>query len=457
MHNYTAQIHFFGGTDNVTGANFLLTYGDKKILIDCGMIQGSPEQELRNYEDFPYDPADIDVLLVTHAHQDHIGRIPKLVQDGFAGTIYSTAATKEISAVMLDDAADILAFEATKEGRDPLYEKKYIEQALALWKVIPYHNTLEFLPGISMILRDAGHVLGSAMIEIHIEGKKILFTGDLGNSPSPLLHDIENVQDIDYIIMESVYGDRNHGDRTNRSHELEMVIKETIFNNGVLMIPVFSLERTQEILFELNDMVEHKRIPPVPIYLDSPLAERVTRIYEKSTEFFKPETRKIINSGDNVFDFPGLRISATKEDSQAINDVAPPKIILAGSGMMNGGRIIHHALRYLEDEKNTLLFVGFQAPGTLGSSIQSGAGKVRIYREDVRVRARIHSIPAYSGHAGADELVDFVRQTKDTLRAVYCVMGEPSSSQALARRIRDELGVYADAPHEGVVVDIPLK
>lgn len=451
-----ATISFHGGVGEVTGANFLIEYQGKKILVDCGMFQGSDEIEAHNYDDFVYDPASIDALIVTHAHQDHIGRIPKLVNDGFKGVIYSTEATKELSEVMLDDAAGILGYEAKKKEIQPLYEKNDIPKAMKLWKVLPYHNLFQVVEGIQCYFHDAGHVLGSAMAELHIGDKKFLFTGDLGNSPSPLLHDVESVSDIDYIVMESVYGDRNHTEREDREKDLEMIIKDTIYNKGTLMIPVFSLERTQEILFELNNLVEHNKIPRVPIYLDSPLAERVTHIYQKSTEFFKKSTRKIINDGDDIFDFPGLHITTTKEESKAINDVPAPKIILAGSGMMNGGRIIHHALQYLEGKENTLLFVGFQAPGTLGGHIQGGAEKVTIYRNELRVRARVASIPGYSGHAGSDELISFVEQTKDSLERVFCVMGATSASEYLAQKLRDNLGVHAVAPKAGEVVEFEV-
>lgn len=452
-----ARITFYGGVGEVTGANFLIEYHNKKILVDCGMFQGSEEIEAMNHLDFPYDPSTIDALIVTHAHQDHIGRIPKLVKDGFKGVIYGTLPTRDLTEVMLEDAAGIIEYEAKKKNISPLYTHDDIPPVMTLWKTLPYHNLFKVVDDIDCFFHDAGHVLGSAMAELRIGTQKILFTGDLGNSPSPLLHDVEMVTGMDYIIMESVYGDRNHADRENRMKELELAIKDTVYKKGTLMIPVFSLERTQEILFELNHLVEHDIIPRIPVFFDSPLAQKVTNIYARSTEFFKDSTRKIINAGDDIFDFPGLHITETKDESKTINAAPAPKIILAGSGMMNGGRIIHHALQYLEDPRTTLLFVGYQAPGTLGGLLSNGAHKVRIYRNDITVKARVASIPAYSGHAGSDELVAFVDPSKDTLKKVFCVMGETSSSLFLAQRLRDQLGVHAIVPEAGMTVDIDVS
>lgn len=454
--NTHARITFHGGVGEVTGANFLIEYNDKKILVDCGMFQGSEEVETMNHDDFPYNPADIDVLIVTHAHQDHIGRIPKLVHDGFNGTIISTLPTRDLTEVMLEDAAGIIEYEAKKNNTEPLYTHDDIPPAMKLWKTLPYHNLFTVVEGVSCFFHDAGHVLGSAMAELRIGSQKILFTGDLGNSPSPLLHDLELVEGMDYIIMESVYGDRNHSGKEDRSQELASIINDTINKKGTLMIPVFSLERTQEILFELYQLTQDKHIPELPIFLDSPLAQKVTEIYQKHIEFFKKDVRSLMNHGEHIFDMKNIRITRTKEDSKEINDVPAPKIILAGAGMMSGGRILHHAMQYIEDPNATLLFVGYQAPGTTGGLISNGAKKVRIYHNDFSVKARIESIPAYSGHAGSDELVQFVEASKTTLKKVFCVMGETSSSLFLAQRLRDYLGVYAIAPEPGDSVDIDI-
>jgi metallo-beta-lactamase family protein len=446
---------FFGASGTVTGANFLFEIDGKKILVDCGLFQGDDESMKKNYEPFPYDVSSIDYLLVTHAHTDHIGRIPKLVRDGFRGTIYSTAPTKEISELMFDDAVGILSKDAEESGMEVLYDVDDFKQALALWKTIPYHATLPLSSHISVKAYDAGHVLGSAMFLFSIGSKSILFTGDLGNTPTPLLHDTEVNFHPDYIVMESVYGDRNHPPREDRRNAFEKILEDTILRHGTVMIPAFSLERTQEILFELNDMVEHKRIERVPIYLDSPLAIAITEVYRRHTEFLNDTARHIIHGGDDIFDFPGLRVTRTTEESKSINEHDGAKIIIAGSGMMNGGRMLHHARRYLSSERNTLLFVGYQAPGTLGRVIYDGINPVRIFQEEVPVKAHIEMIAGYSGHKGSDELVEFVEAIAHDTTRVFCVMGETKSALFLVQRLRDTLALDAEAPQEGdhVVLD----
>jgi metallo-beta-lactamase family protein len=450
----TMKLSFHGAAGDVTGANFMAEVDSGIFLVDCGLHQGGKFATERNRDPFPYNPADVDVLLVTHAHQDHIGRIPKLVKDGFNGVIYSTTPTMELAEIMLLDTLGIMTEQAREDGILPMYDKKDVQKAMSLWKGVPYHNDLEFLPGVRAFFRDAGHVLGSATIEISYGDKKILFTGDLGNSPTPLLHNIEETSDVNYIVMESVYGDRNHHQPEQRTAQLEKVIEDTVNRGGTLMIPAFSLERTQELLFELNDLVENKRIPRVPIFLDSPLAISVTEIYQHSTEYFNKNTRKIINSGDDIFDFPGLKMTPRVEDSKKINVAPSPKIIVAGSGMMNGGRMLHHALHNLSDPDNTLLFIGYQAAGTLGRVIQDGAKKVKIFREMIPVKAHIETIEGYSGHAGSDQLIQFVEERKKNLEQVFCVMGEPTSSLFLVQRLRDYLGVNAQAPQEGESVEL---
>lgn len=442
---------FAGGAGTVTGANFLLEVGGKRILIDCGMQQGSPEEAAANWQDFSYDPKTIDALLVTHAHTDHIGRIPKLVGDGFRGKIYSTEPTKEISKVMFDDAVGLLMEDAKAAGRKPLYNMADIELAMSLWKGVPYHGHLELGNGVTATYFDAGHVLGSGLVQITWGGKSFLFSGDLGNTPTILLKETETFMSPDAMIVESVYGDRNHKGVETRTADLESIIEDTIRAGGTLMIPAFSLERTQELLFEINNLVEKNRIPQVPIYLDSPLAIDLTKIYKRSTEYFNDHIRSIIKSGDDIFQFPGLEITPTTNDSKAINQITPPKIIIAGSGMMNGGRILHHAERYLPDPKSTLLLVGYQAPGTLGRYLLDGAKSARIYGAEIPIRARIAEIAGYSGHKGSDGLVEFVSElvSHDKLKQVFVAMGEPRSSMFLAQRLRDEIGVNAIVPMAG--------
>ncbi|MDH5442647.1 MAG: MBL fold metallo-hydrolase [Candidatus Nomurabacteria bacterium] len=451
----TMTVSFCDGAGSVTGANFLCEIESGKFLVDCGMTQGDKNSFDKNSADFPYNPADIDVLLITHSHQDHIGRIPKLVRDGFRGIIYSTVATRDLSNVMLRDALGIMEMEAHDMNRDPIFQEHDIDEAMKLWKVVPYHNRTEFLPGATFEMFDAGHVLGSSIFRIEYGNKAMAFTGDLGNSPSELLRDIENFPPVNYMLMESVYGDRVHEERQERTEKLQKVIQDSHARGGILMIPAFSLERTQELLFTLNDFVEHNRIPKMAIYLDSPLAIEVTEVYQAHDEEWKKSVRDIIHGGDDIFDFPGLRVTREAEDSKKINQQKPPFIVVAGSGMMHGGRIMHHAKHYMPDPNNTLLFIGYQAPGTVGRLVQSGVTPVLIHNKKVPVRCRIETIQGYSGHADRDQLVDFVQNNSEKLEQVFCVMGEPKSSQFLAQRISDYVGVKTSAPSEGesVVLD----
>lgn len=450
-------IDFYGATEDVTGANFLVQINGKRVLVDCGLHQGeqADQQPESNFGSFPYDPSTVEILFVTHAHTDHIGKIPKLVRDGFRGVIYSTPPTKDISALMFDDALGLMENEAKEKGFKPMYEQADIDRTLSLWKVVSYHNRLDIGNDVSVQLYDAGHVLGSAMIEFSYGGKKLLCTGDLGNTPTTLLRDTEVFMEPNFLLMESVYGDRNH-DTEDRTKHLERVIEDVARKNGTLIIPSFSLERTQEVLYELNNLIEDGRVPRIATYLDSPLAIGITDIYRQAKDYFNKTAKADILGGDDIFTFPGLQIATSTDDSKAIFGAPDPKIIIAGSGMMNGGRVVHHARHYLPDPQNTLLLVGYQAQGTLGRIIQSGAATVRIFGEEVPVRATVDTITGFSGHKGSDQLVEFVKSVSKNIEKVYVVMGETTSSQFLANRLRDQVAVDAITPKEGEHVELYL-
>lgn len=454
----TTKITFCDGTGSVTGANFLLEVDGKKILIDCGLIQG-PKTKLAddmNWDPFIYDSKEIDILFITHAHVDHIGRIPKLIYEGFNGKIYSTEPTRVLSLPMLEDTAGILSsFRDNRElNLDKIYTGENIKFAFSLWQGFKYHETIKITPNLEVSFLDAGHILGSAMIRFVYNGKVILFTGDLGNSPSPLLPDTEKVTDVDYLIMESVYGDRNHESRDERRKFLEETIEDNYKRKGTLIIPTFSLERSQELLFELNTLVENNRIPVMPIFLDSPLAIRLTEVFKKFKDYFNETAQKALSQDKYLFDFPGLHNTLKSEESRMIRDVPNPKIVIAGSGMSTGGRVVHHERHYLPDPNNTLLLTGYQTVGSLGRLIQEGVKNVRITNEDVAIKSHIVTISGYSGHKDCYGLISFVEDTKDTLKKVFIVMGEPKSAMFLTQKLRDNLGIDARAPERGESVTL---
>ncbi|MFA6254012.1 MAG: MBL fold metallo-hydrolase [Candidatus Paceibacterota bacterium] len=458
MADQKTTITFYGGVGEVTGANFLLTDGpsDLKIVIDCGLFQGDRAFDEKNREPFPYDPKTIDYLFITHAHLDHVGRIPKLVKDGFRGVIYSTAPTKEIAEIALLDSLNLFRKE-NGEDVEPFFNKDNLNLAMTLWQTVEYHETVNLKEGLRVTLKDAGHILGSTMYEFARGDHRLVFTGDLGNSPSPLLRDTEILTNTNYLVMESVYGDRNHEDRSQRRNILEDTIEDTMRSGGTLMIPAFSIERTQEILFEIENMMEESRIPLAPVFLDSPMGIEVTAVYKKYSKFLNDEVRaEIEQGGDKIFHFPQLHETMSTDESKAIFQANPKKIILAGSGMSTGGRIIHHEKNYLSDPKSTLLLVGYQQVGSLGRMLQEGARTVKILGEEIPIRAKIVSIHGYSAHKDSDHLLQFVDSTKDTIKKVFVAMGEPKSAMFLAQRLRDYLGINAKCPEAGETDEIEL-
>ena len=401
-----------------------------------------------NWEPFVYNPKEIEILFITHAHVDHLGRIPKLLHDGFHGKIYSTEPTKALAGPMLEDTVGILS--KNKElGLDKIYTEESIKLALSLWHGFPYKEKIKITDNVEVHLLNAGHILGSAMVEFLYNGKKIVFTGDLGNSPSMLLPDTEKVTDADYLIMESVYGDRNHESKEDRRRYLEEAIEDNYKRKGTLIIPTFSLERSQELLFELNALVENSRIPIMPIFLDSPLAIRLTDVFRQYKNYFNETAQKAMSHDKYLFDFPGLHNTLKSEESKMIGNVPNPKIVIAGSGMSTGGRIVHHEKHYLPDPNNTILLTGYQSVNTPGRLIREGLKNVRITGENVPIRAHIVKISGYSGHKDSDGLLSFVEDMQDKVKKIFVVMGEPKSSMFLVQKLKDNLGLEAFAPNLG--------
>jgi len=449
------SLTFWGGVGTVTGANFLVSYGGKKVLVDCGMLQGTSNSDEENKKEFPYDAATIDFLFITHAHIDHVGRIPKLIKDGFRGTIFSTAETKVIAELMLSDAARIADFEAREKGILPLYDSSHVHKAFSVWKTLPYHTSSKIGEGFSVSLFDAGHILGSSMFLFTFdregeETTKVLFTGDLGNSPSKLLKDTEYVSEADYVVIDSVYGDRNHEPKGVREEKFKQTLLDAIAQKGTVVIPAFSLERTQTILYELNELIENNQIPSIPVFVDSPLAIKITNIYERISSLYNQPVQDDIKGGDHIFNFPKLKETARVADSQQIEKTLGPKVIIAGSGMSTAGRVLHHEIKYLPDKNAVLLLMGYQAPGTLGRDLDEGAKKVVIKDTVVEVAAKIVKIHGYSAHKDSDHLVDFVDHVdKKFLKKVFIVMGEPKSSLFLSQKLHDYLGIDALVPEKG--------
>ena len=442
------KLTFCGGAKIVTGSNYLLESGDTKILVDCGLNQGESFCEDLNYEKFPYNPRGVKAVFVTHAHIDHIGRIPKLAKEGFGGAIYSTEPTKDFAEPMLLDTAHVFGEDAEKKGYKPLYSEDDIERALRRWIGVEYHRVVSVGP-FSVEFINAGHILGSASLVISIEGKKIVFSGDLGNNPSPLITGTEYPADADYALIESAYGDRIHEDLDRRKEILKGDVEQAVSAGGVLMIPAFALERTQEMLFELDGMIERNEISRVPVFVDSPLAIKLTDVYKKYSSdpmYFNQDIVDLVRANQNIFNFPGLKMTLTKEESKKINDIPPPKIVIAGAGMSNGGRILHHEVRYLSDPRSTLLIVGYQSVNSLGRKLLDGEKRVAILGQQIEVRARILSLSGYSAHADQNQLLAWVSHVAGTVKKIFVVQGDGNASDVLAGKIKERFGVAAAVP-----------
>lgn len=453
------RLSFYGGAGKVTGSNFLIEGARGKILVDCGIEQGADFVAEHMYEPFPYDVKGVDALVVTHAHLDHVGRIPKLVKEGFRGKIFMTPPTRDLATLILLDSSHILAEEARRLGRLPLYDDNDVETVFSLVETLEYHVEREVAPGLSVYLRNTGHILGSASVRIRDEdGTAVALTGDIGNSPSLLLPDWEPITDADAIVMESVYGDRLHPAHSERVNTLRDTLKRgAIERDGTILIPAFSLERTQLMLYELSNFFSAKELPEIPVFLDSPLAIRVTDVYEKwGPTYFKKDIEDEMRREGNIFEFPFLKQTLSREQSEEIEKVKGPKIIIAGAGMSHGGRIGKWEARYLPDPTTTLMIVGYQAPGSPGRRISEGARSVRLNGAEVKIKAKVENLHGWSAHADRDGLLSFAEASLagKRVKTIFTAIGEPSAERFLAQRIHDYLGASATVPDYGQTWEI---
>lgn len=440
------HVTFFGAAREVTGSNILVETGGKKILFDCGLFQGVQLAEERNYAPFAYDPKSIDFLIICHAHLDHVGRIPKLVKDGFRGKIFSTAPTKEIIQLVLEDSFKLMMEEAKRENHHPFYFEEDIGASMQLFEVIGYGQELEIFDGIKLLFKNAGHILGSASAVLSSEGKKLVYSSDLGNSPSILLPPRENIEGADFVVCETTYGGRVHEDMAKRGEKLMQIINGTIAQDGVLLIPTFAIERAQELLLDIEHFCHQGNCSLPTFFLDSPLAQKVTKVFKKYPEFLG---KQLDNSHlEEILGLSRVKATLTVDESKEIEFAPNPKIIMAGSGMMNGGRILHHLQKYIEDPKNSILIVGYQAKGTLGRRLLDGEKEVKIFGKRYQVRSNVKAIGSYSAHADSVQLLSWLRAISG-VKKIFLVHGEAQEALSFAKLVKDELNIVAEIPQQG--------
>ena len=502
------SIQFLGAAGCVTGSQFLVAAGDRRVLVDCGMFQGSPEEIARNRMPFAFEPDTLDALILTHAHLDHCGRTPALVRAGFRGPIHATRATVDLAEIVLRDSAKLqVEFSerwnrrearrarenagqggseaqlretddpslperlrnATPEGRtttrEPLYDEADVDTTMSQMRGAGYGEEIAVTDGVTAILHDAGHILGSAIVELRVtdgaERRTIVFSGDLGRDGSPILRDPTPITAADAVIVESTYGNREHAPHDVAIDELVAAIAEIADDEGVLLVPAFAIGRTQEVIWVLDDLVRQGRIPRVPLYLDSPMASRATTIYLDHPEVYDEETAALLRSGDSPLNYPGQQFTDTVEDSKAIRRARRPFMVVASSGMLTGGRVMHHLKDFLPDPRCTLLFIGYQGEGTLGRHLADGGKTARIDGQEIDVRCRVRVISGFSAHADQNELEAWLAHfgragngTDGAPKRAFIVHGDPDAAAAFATRIRGELGMEPHVPAHREVVTL---
>lgn len=464
------KLTFLGAARQVTGSSYFVEAGGLRLLVDCGLYQERAFLD-RNWDPFPVEPKSIDVLLLTHAHLDHSGLIPRLVRDGFSGTILTTAATADILSIALMDSAEIQEEDAAykirrheREGRTvdhpvvPLYTTQDVQATMPLVEEVTYESPLDLGEAATVRFRDAGHILGSAMIELAVrengEARTFVFSGDIGQWNMPFVRDPSLFEKSDYVVMESTYGDREHEDPGQVDALLGGIIRETAAAGGNVVIPTFAIERAQDLMFHLSRLVYDQAIPPLRVFLDSPMGREVTEAFERHDEFFDDEARRLFAAGRNPFRFPGLTIVRTTEESKAINRARGPAVIMAGSGMVTGGRVKFHIAQNISRPESTILFVGYQAHDTLGRLIIDGAPEIRVLGRTLPVRARVAKINGFSAHADRKGLDRWLDGFKAPPRRLFVTHGDAEVAAKTAERVRQGRGWTVEVPDHLEVWDL---
>lgn len=465
-----ATLSFWGGVGTVTGSKYLLEAGDVRVLVDCGMFQGLKELRERNWQDLPFDPASIAAVLITHAHIDHTGYLPRLVAQGFKGPVYCSRGTFDLLKILLPDAARLQEEDADYRNRHnltshapalPLYTEEDARAALKL--VEPEPNTgavLDVAAGFKANFRIAGHILGSSLVQVEIaeagrdgQGRRVLFSGDLGHYNQPIIRDPQPPPPCDYLLVESTYGDRLH-DEEDPKDKLARIINETAAHNGVILIPAFAIGRTQELIYIIRELEDEKRIPILPVRVDSPMAAAATQAYSNRREEQDEDYASVLARPEHPLRTHSMLTASTREESKQLNEEEGARIIISASGMMTGGRVLHHAVRVLPDDRSTIVFVGYQAAGTIGRRILNGEREVPIFKRQVPVRCRVEQIGGFSAHADWREVLRWLKDLPAAPRRAFTTHGEPEAADAMAAHIREAYGWRVEAAQYGQRVEL---